>query len=147
VLPSSGQLTIQPFPTGSIVPANASLHGNMTLSVPLGTPVSTIPASANIFVAISTDAPPPQIPLRHGSLVQGVGLANGHDRPIETNKFYTNLMVSDQSMNVFTYPYSVHWVRGGGGVKSFGMGIQHIERSQTVYGDPDPESGAAICEL
>src|ERR1700759_5849005 len=107
-LPSSGQLTVVPFPTGTITSGSSTLSPT---SISKASVVSSIPASGNIFVPIASGAPPAQIPSRNGHPQQGVGIVGGHSRPIETNKFYTNMMIGDQTFNVFTYPYSVHWLK------------------------------------
>lgn len=60
-------------------------------------------------------------------------VANGvHNKiPYETNKFYTNLMLSNQESSAFTYPYTV-WKEN----THYGLAVQQTTFSQASYG-PD----------
>jgi len=56
--------------------------------------------------------------------------------PLETNKFYANLFLGEQSNSVWTHPYSLCWAKGSGNAQSWGVGISHIEREQIALGPP-----------
>jgi len=57
---------------------------------------------------------------------------------LSTNKFYANLFLGSQTNPVWTHPYSVAWSAGGGVVKSWGLSISQIDRSQVAYGPGNP---------
>lgn len=65
-----------------------------------------------------------------------MSLANGvtNDGPIQTNKFYTNLMVGSQSSSAFVYPYSV-WKYSSG--QNLGLVVQHTSTGQYTFGNYD----------
>jgi endo-1,3(4)-beta-glucanase len=127
----------------SIFPTAPAIHVSAPLSptiLPNRTSVHAMAASSNIFVPVASGAPPPSLPPRGGHPVPGVGITGGHASPIETNKFYTNFMVGDQSCNVFTYPYSLRWIVAQGLIGQWGFGTSHVERSQEVFGTGSPAS-------
>lgn len=69
-----------------------------------------------------------------------MGVDSSDTSPIETNKFYANLMLNNQTSTVWTFPYSLRWVAGQDNVGSWGMAISHVEASQFVYGPGSPAS-------
>lgn len=91
----------------------------------------------NIFVAIETDSPPAQIVQRSDHPVARLGISSQTNK-LETNKFYANFFLGNQDQTSFTHPYSLQWSKGGGGVKSWGISVTHIERSQVAYGPGSP---------
>jgi endo-1,3(4)-beta-glucanase len=95
-------------------------------------------AQDDIFTITATGLPPPQIPTRNDHPVPRKGIAAAATKPVETNKFYANLFLSDQQESVWTHPYSVQWNRGGGPTQSWGMGISHIDRSMFAFGEGNP---------
>jgi len=125
---ASSQIPIQPS-------ANTS-----PVSVPSVVPVRPATTGSNIFVAIDSGMPPAQITTKDNHPEQGVGLSEGHAKPVQTNKFYTNWLLGDQSQSVFAHPYSLQWVRGAAPTLSWGMAISHVDRSQTVFGPGNPAS-------
>lgn len=90
-------------------------------------------SSQNVFVAIQTDAPPPQINRRTDHPVPRLGI-QPQTAKLETNSFYANFFLGSRASTSFTHPYSLGWSQGGGGIKSWGISISHIERSQLAYG-------------
>ncbi|KAF2755899.1 endo-1,3-beta-glucanase Engl1 [Pseudovirgaria hyperparasitica] len=106
-------------------------------SIDANYPESTAARSSNIFVPISNDPPPPQIQSREDHPVNGVGIAD-MSKPISTNKFYANLFLDSQAQSVWTHPYSLRWIKGGSSLKSWGMGVTHIEANQYAFGEGDP---------
>jgi endo-1,3(4)-beta-glucanase len=72
--------------------------------------------------------------------VQPKGLSLSTSRPIHTNKFYNNLLISDQSMPVFTHPYALSW-KGcpqNGQECHGGIGIWHTDIEDVVFGPGEP---------
>jgi endo-1,3(4)-beta-glucanase len=144
-LPSSGQLTVVPFPTGTITSASTTLSPTSISQV--SSVISSVPVSGNIFVPVATGLPPAQITVRSGHPQQGAGLVGGYSQPIQTNKFYTNLLIQNQNFTCFTYPYSLHWLMGRGSFNSWGLGFSHVERSQTVFAPWNPPECEFRCTL
>lgn len=58
----------------------------------------------------------------------------GQQQKIETNKFYANFFLGDQTNPTWTHPYSLSWSKGGGQSGSWGLAISHIERDQLAAG-------------
>ncbi|KAG7926121.1 hypothetical protein KL925_003883 [Ogataea polymorpha] len=104
--------------------------------------------SNSLFVPVSCD--PPAVPC--GS-VHPVPLPKFYkqDKPVQTNNFYGNLLVGEQTLPVWTHPYSVWYSKDPDYV---GLGISHTASSQKVFGD-DPNanpvkyffSPVGICSL
>ena len=90
-------------------------------------------ATNNIFAAsIDTRAPQAMFGRRTDHPVPRKGVTkNG---PLQTNKFYSNLFLGDQTNPVFTFPYSMAWSAGKGPAASWGMAISHIDAKQRFYG-------------
>lgn len=53
--------------------------------------------------------------------------------PIQTNKFYANLFLGDQTDSVFTFPYVVWWLKEN----YYGLGISYTPSSGKVFGNWD----------
>ncbi|CAI7284538.1 BAD_collapsed_G0018090.mRNA.1.CDS.1 [Saccharomyces cerevisiae] len=78
----------------------------------------------NLFNAVSTDEPPTVL-TDHQILCHWLtGVSN--DGPIQTNKFYTNLIVGSQESPAFVYPYSL-WKYTS---SSYGFAVQHTTVDQ-----------------
>lgn len=89
--------------------------------------------SSNIFAAsIDTRAPQAMFGRRADHPVPRKGVTQSG--PLQTNKFYSNLFLGDQTNPVFTFPYSLAWSAGKGPAASWGMAISHIDAKQRVYG-------------
>jgi len=96
--------------------------------------ISTIMASTQLELfsrPISVDSPPALFPRRDGHPVQPKGVSSA--RPIQTNKFYSNLYLGSQGQGVWTLPYVV-WVDKN--PLSWGLSISHTEARQLAFG-PD----------
>lgn len=62
-----------------------------------------------------------------------------NDEPIETNKFYGNMLLDKRTLPAFPHPFSVWWT----GIDDFyGLGISHTTVDQRVFG-PNPDSNPA----
>lgn len=57
-----------------------------------------------------------------------------NNKPIETNKFYGNLLLGDQTCTVWTNPYSLSYSRND----HYGLAVYHIQDNQKVYGPGNP---------
>ena len=108
-------------------------------------PTATINATAisadDIFQVIATDAPPAQISSRADHPVPRLGIQQ-QQRRLQTNKFYANLFLGDQTEALWTHPYSLAWSGGGGQTDSYGMAISHVERNQIPGGPADSSDRA-----
>lgn len=91
----------------------------------------------NVFAAFASGPPPPQISQRTAHPVSHTMIAP-QKKKLQTNKFYANFFLGSQSSTTFTHPYSVAWSKGSGVLKSYGLAVSHIERSQLAYGPGDP---------
>ena len=143
-LETSGNPATQPFPSLSPnTTRSLSLVDTATLSSfgPTATASVTAIDANDIFQPIASDAPPPQITSRSDHPVPRAGILQQQQR-LQTNKFYANLFLGDQTNAIWTHPYSLAWSAGGGQTNSYGMAISHIERNQ-IPGGPADESDRA----
>lgn len=138
-LNTSLQPTSQPFPTGIDNSTSLSLVDTATLGSVEPTKTSAVQtlSVSNIFAPIAKGPPPSQVSTRTDHPVPTLGIQPQTHR-LQTNKFYSNLFLGDQSQSVFTFPYSVFWSKGRDALGSWGLGISHTERSQVVFGPPKP---------
>lgn len=62
-------------------------------------------------------------------------LDNPNGQPIETNKFYTNMLLDQRTLPAFPHPYSVWWSKTE---KLLGIAVSHVTEDQRVFGqDPN----------
>ncbi|OLN85332.1 putative endo-1,3(4)-beta-glucanase-like protein 2 [Colletotrichum chlorophyti] len=98
--------------------------------------------SGNIFEdPIATTGPPSSIPIRSDHPVPRKGITSSVR--LQTNKFYSNFFLGDQTAPTYTYPYGIAWGAGRGAAASYGMTISHIEANQRVFGPPKSSGAAA----
>lgn len=65
------------------------------------------------------------------------------DQPIETNKFYANMLLDDRNLYTYPFPYSVWWT--GNDVDGFcGLAVSHEDASSRVFG---PDINSSPCEF
>ncbi|KAF8249610.1 glycoside hydrolase [Wilcoxina mikolae CBS 423.85] len=96
---------------------------------------------ANIFTPISTSPPPGVFPVRDTHPVSTPPLAAADSgNPIQTNKFYANMMLGGRNNPVFTYPYEVWWSNQLDA--PWGLGIDYREPEQRVFGPVEGPAGA-----
>ncbi|RLV89035.1 hypothetical protein JA1_005395 [Spathaspora sp. JA1] len=95
----------------------------------------------NIFASPIISEPPPEIfkRVQHNQLPVGCTYQETDD-PIQTNNFYNNLTLGDQTCPIWTLPYSLWYTNDQGQVP--GLAFNHTEASQRVFG-PDPNSRTA----
>ncbi|KAL1842924.1 hypothetical protein VTJ49DRAFT_3712 [Mycothermus thermophilus] len=143
-LDTVGHATIPPLLTSPIPKPKSLLPAHrVVVNLQVSPPCSNMPPPAqDIFSeSISTDPPPANIQQRQDHPVPRKGIsANG---PIQTNKFYANFFLANQTSPSFLHPYSVAWPRGQGASGTFGLAISHIEPHQRVFGPTKPPTGAA----
>lgn len=84
---------------------------------------------SNLFAAIDTSAPPSVF--ERGELSKSLPAGVSNDGvPYETNKFYTNLILDDQTDMIWSYPYGLFWKK----LDYYGFGLQHTNVSDRVFG-------------
>ncbi|KAI3404229.2 ACF2 [Candida oxycetoniae] len=87
---------------------------------------------------IATKEPPPLFKkVQHNAIPKGCSL----NQPIQTNNFYNNLTLEDQTCPIWTMPYSL-WFTKEEKEQDFGLAFNHTEAQQRVFG-PDPASSHA----
>ncbi|KAF6840255.1 glycoside hydrolase family 81 protein [Colletotrichum plurivorum] len=139
-LETSGKVTTCPLISDPI-PTPSSLIQPTTAATTIPPLPSPPMASADIFAEpIGTAPPPASIPVRDDHPVPRKGITSS--TPLQTNKFYSNFFLGDQTAPTYTYPYGIAWGAGRGAAASYGMTISHIEANQRVFG-PNKPSGAA----
>ena len=94
-------------------------------------------STSDIQVPI-TDPIPPQFPRRDDHPFKGNGIESSRRGPVQTNKFYANLFLGNQSNGVWTHPYSISWAKGAENPTSWGMVMSHIEENLLAFGPGDP---------
>ncbi|KAL2756000.1 glycoside hydrolase family 81 protein [Sodiomyces alcalophilus JCM 7366] len=145
-LETEGHVTLCRIIEDPIPSPKTSIQVNSSLLSPVP-PVPEYPSEKfvmplpDIFAEpISTAPPPPWFEVRNDHPAEKKGVIS--QPPIQTNKFFSNFFVGDQSAPTYTYPYSIAWAAGKGPAGSHGIAISHIEAQQRVYG-PTKQSGAA----
>jgi endo-1,3(4)-beta-glucanase len=150
-------------PASGFIPSDTKTLGHVT-SVPLLTSAIPSPTSLRVAAAaipslkavvsisvktmdrdifadpISTDAPPANIGRKEDHPARRLGITK--KGPIETNKFYANFFLGNQTSPTYLHPYSVAWPRGQGAPGTWGLAVSHIEPKQRVYGKTKPGTGA-----
>lgn len=142
-LEASGRASTIPLPTNSIPSPTALLqYAECTLKMSSEPTKPTNSASPNIFGApIAISKPSKIFEERKDHPAPRVGIRGSG--PYGTNKFYANFFLGNQSSPAYVHPYSLAWSRGQGSASSWGIAISHVEANQRVYGDTQPETGAA----
>ncbi|KAM0332016.1 hypothetical protein ACHAQA_002282 [Verticillium albo-atrum] len=146
---------VEPHTTGIIVPDVDTSTKGLLLTSPIPSPTSLLQpvasptkekrestptahqlaerADADIFAApIATIAPPSSIIRRTDHPAPRLGVRKAG--PIQTNKFYSNFFLGDQTGPTYTFPYSIAWSKGQGPAASWGIAISHTEPKQRVFG-------------
>ncbi|KAJ5543435.1 hypothetical protein N7535_005859 [Penicillium sp. DV-2018c] len=133
------------------VPSSTTTAGSVahTAQIPSGTTVAQGPTTTSIrppvgpdhpktmngqdiFQPVATGPVPSNIKSRDDHPVKNLH-ANTSD-PIATNKFYAGLYLGTQTNATFTQPYGLAWSKGGGSLKSWGMGISHVKPDMLAFG-------------
>ncbi|KAH8700490.1 endo-1,3-beta-glucanase Engl1 [Talaromyces proteolyticus] len=128
----SSQGTPQPSTPASTTQTLASpVHATET---PQSAAKSASMNGQDVFETVSLDAVPSNIPTKNDHPVPQLGIVNTTS-PVETNKFYANFFLGNQTTPSFTHPYSLSWAKGSGAAESWGMAISHTDMNQLVYGN------------
>lgn len=132
---SSSAVAVSSAPVSSAQAAasssSAAAAAPSTSSSSSGSSGVTYSEGTDIFGIISSDEPPSVFPKENLDITLPSGVPTGS--PIQTNKFYTNFILGDQTYPAYVQPYSVWWSK----LEKFpGLGISHTNDSQRVYG-PD----------
>ncbi|QLL31937.1 hypothetical protein HG536_0C01040 [Torulaspora globosa] len=98
--------------------------------VPFTTATSTIDLNG-----ILPSGPPLDVFSRVGHEVPLPPMARQDSPPVQTNKFYGNMLLGNQANAVWTHPYSLWYARDS---NFFGMAVSHTTSSQRVYGSGTP---------
>ncbi|KAF0413858.1 Glycoside hydrolase, family 81 [Gigaspora margarita] len=89
----------------------------------------------DLFSPISID-PPFHLFERREHIIQPTRLDRSTSSPIQTNKFYENLMLDNGQDPIWPLPYGLRWERGQN--RTFlGFSISHVDDDKKVFG-PDP---------
>lgn len=92
-------------------------------------------ASANIFDEPISMKPPLSLFTRREHPVKfPPNLNHSPGKPVDTNKFYGNLLLGNQTLPVWTHPYSVWYSKE----TFFGLAVSHIRASQRAFGPDIP---------
>lgn len=98
-------------------------------------------STGNIFdVAIGTNGPPSSIKRRSDHPVPRKEVRKSG--PVQTNKFYSNFFLGDQTGPTYTFPYALSWSKGKGPASSWGIAISESEPSKRGFG-PIEYNGAS----
>ncbi|KAM3164341.1 Endo-1,3(4)-beta-glucanase [Lachancea thermotolerans] len=122
--------------------SSAALTTESTASSTSETPVVSIVSetvtTVDLFQAVATDEPP-SVFARHSNPMDLSSGVSNNGSPYGTNKFYTNLIVGDQTSAAFVYPYSV-WKYSSNGVNGFA--VSHTSKDQYSYGNYDSDGNS-----
>lgn len=146
-LETEGRATSCPIIEDPIPPPKTTIQVNSSLPSPVppapGYPLEkVVMPSLDIFAEpISTAPPPDRFEVRDDHPTEKRGVV--WQPPVQTNKFFGNFLVGDQSAPAYTYPYSIAWATGRGPTGSYGMAISHVDAHQRVYGPPKQTGAAA----
>lgn len=138
-LETSGHATVPPILTSPIPSPTTQIAP--IAPTPVDHAPNNLAADTNIFQPIDTSPPPSNLGSRSDHPVPRLGI-NPQSAPRDTNKFYANFFLGDQTAPTWTHPYSLAWSGGAGATSSWGMTIVHIDANQRVFG-PDPSANPA----
>ncbi|KAI1827008.1 glycoside hydrolase family 81 protein [Xylaria intraflava] len=125
-----------PSPTSLLIATDPVPEMSSEPTKPTGT------ASANIFGSpIATNKPSSVFEEHEDHPVPRLGIQG--PGPYGTNKFHASFFLGSQTSPAYAHPYALAWSKGQGSSGSWGMAISHTEASQRVYGEVQPETGAA----
>ncbi|KAI0514987.1 glycoside hydrolase family 81 protein [Xylaria bambusicola] len=142
-LETGGRASVIPLLTVPIPSPTALLeYAECTLKMSNEPTKPTDPVSSNIFgTPIATSKPSKIFEERKDHPAPRIGIRGSG--PYGTNKFYANFFLGNQNSPAYVHPYSLAWSKGQGSTSSWGIAISHVEASQRVYGETQPETGAA----
>ncbi|CAN6613435.1 glucan endo-1,3-beta-D-glucosidase 2 [Trichomonascus vanleenenianus] len=106
---------------------NPDLRSRTTNGLP-----HAITFNGNPFTAVDTKEPNTLLPRRQHPLKPAVSYGNG---PIQTNKFYANMLMGDQTLPAWVHPYEL-WKT------TAGMAVAQVRKDQRFYGYVKGQSSA-----
>ncbi|RPA77370.1 glycoside hydrolase [Ascobolus immersus RN42] len=83
---------------------------------------------------LAIEPPRPIFPYRHDHPVPLTGIVGMDNKPIPTNRFYSNLYLGDRRQGVWSLPYMLYLAHD-----QSGLSISHTDKEQLACG-PDPNS-------
>ncbi|CAN6674358.1 glucan endo-1,3-beta-D-glucosidase 1 [Trichomonascus vanleenenianus] len=146
---SSSSAAVSSAIVSSALPSSASSSSTLGTASIAGPSTPAVPSTklpapsgnkyyndGSIFSAVDTSDPPSIFP-REDLRITIPGNVQGDNKPIETNKFYANMLLDGaQHLPVYTFPYSVWWSND---TNFPGMAVSYVTFSQRVYG-PNPSA-------
>ena len=119
--------------TDSASTSESPLKSESISAVSSDVTVSTATAGGdaqNLFEPIATDEP--LSIFKREALIKDIpkGVSND-DKPYQTNKFSTNLILDNQTNMIWSYPYGMFYREKG----FYGLGVQHTNSSSRIFGD------------
>ncbi|CAG8500206.1 11266_t:CDS:2 [Acaulospora colombiana] len=95
--------------------------------------------SDNLLDPISIDPPPSVFEFReHTVEPKNVDASHVKGRPVQTNKFYSNMLLEGENNPIWPLPYGLRWERGR--IRGFmGLSVSHVDDDKKVFG-PDPNA-------
>ena len=139
-LEMAGYVTSLPFVTSTATSPFPKLKTplpeaapQVSQKVPLALTTSIHEIAVDPFKPVATGAAPSQFTTRNQHPVPRLNIQQ-QSSPLQTNKFYANFYLGDQSFGSFVHPYGLTWSKGGGPMSSWGMAIDHIDYNEKVYG-------------
>lgn len=92
----------------------------------------------DIFTPIRSTSWPASIKARPDHPLKPMGISADIGQrpsgPLQTNKFYTNLLLHNQDLPVYTLPYSVSWTNGRGPSNCWGLTVSYATPEQRTFG-------------
>lgn len=111
--------------------ASLSTKGKSLSSQSFSTRDATSTYSNHLFKPIATHTPPSMFPREELTLSIPSGVSRY--RPLQTNKFYSNLFLDDQTYTIWSYPYGMFWKKED----YYGFAVQHTDLSKRVLKSQD----------
>lgn len=122
-------------------PQAGSLYSRAPAPLPQEVTSNVSPLSSNdIFSKPIENSEPLSIFPKRSHNLKPRGCSDG-DGPIQTNNFYNNLCLEDQSFPIWTLPYSI-WFLKDPAQGDVGIAFNHTDANQRVFG-PEPNSNPA----
>ncbi|CAK7221440.1 endo-1,3-beta glucanase [Sporothrix curviconia] len=92
----------------------------------------------DIFTPVQSTAWPASIKARPDHPLKPVGISADIGQrptgPLQTNKFYNNLLLHNQDLPVYILPYSVSWTNGRGPSNCWGLTVSYATPDQRTFG-------------
>ncbi|KAF2397676.1 glycoside hydrolase [Trichodelitschia bisporula] len=136
---AAGEPSAPPFSGSAIYPSNTlSVPNSLLFASPSPSPAaSSTPQAPDVSDAFAaSDAAAPPFAAQHSHPIQPVGV-NGTG-PIQTNKFYANLLLGGQMNPVWTQPYALAFTRNTTDSEGTGFAVWAPPSSSFVFDGAHP---------